>query len=127
MDLSINDGTLVVTGGPGDTTQTAIVITKTPKGLSAAGAEQMLLQKWFGRQGTDWTRQQQDLLQQNGRTYDVYRVTLVDGSERMLYFDVTEWLGACSSNSMGRAHGACEVRSRREKEAMRDIADAEQR
>ena len=28
---------------------------------------------------------------------------------------------------MGRAHGACEVRSRREKEAMRDIADDEQR
>ncbi len=92
MDLSINEGTLVVTGGPGDTAQTAIVIKKTPKGLSAAGAEQMLLQKWFGRQGTDWTRKQQDLVQQNGRTYDVYRVTLVDGSERMLYFDVTEWL-----------------------------------
>jgi len=28
---------------------------------------------------------------------------------------------------MGRAHGACETRSRREEEAMRDIADDEQR
>jgi hypothetical protein len=27
---------------------------------------------------------------------------------------------------MGRAHGACEVRSRREEEAMRDIGDDEQ-
>jgi glycosyltransferase involved in cell wall biosynthesis len=36
-------------------------------------------------------------------------------------------LGAGPSNSMARAHGACEVRSRREKEAMRDIADDEQR
>ena len=42
MDLSINEGTLVVTGGPGDTLQTAIVIKKTPRGLSAAGAEFML-------------------------------------------------------------------------------------
>ena len=44
MDLSINEGTLVVTGGPGDTPQTAIVIKKTPRGLSAAGAETMLLE-----------------------------------------------------------------------------------
>ena len=96
MDLSINEGTLVVSGGPGDTAQTAIVIKKTPKGLSAAGAEQMLLQKWFGRQGTDWTRTQQDLLLQNGRTYDVHRVTLAGGSERTLYFDVTDWLRTTS-------------------------------
>src|SRR5688572_20401557 len=36
-------------------------------------------------------------------------------------------LGACPSNGMGRAHRACEVRSRREEEAMRDIGDDEQR
>lgn len=93
MDLSINEGTLVVTGGPGDTAATAIVIKKTPKGLSAAGAEHMLLQKWFGPRGTAWTLKGQELLKQNGRTYDVYRVTLADDSERSLYFDITEWLG----------------------------------
>ena len=36
-------------------------------------------------------------------------------------------LGAGPSNGMGRAHGTCEVRSRREEEAMRDLADDEQR
>jgi hypothetical protein len=92
MDLSINEGTLVVTGGPGDSLQTAIVIKKTPRGLSAAGAETMLLGKWFGERGTNWTMKRQEMLQVDGRTYDTYSVVLTDGSERRMYFDVTEWL-----------------------------------
>jgi hypothetical protein len=92
MDLSINEGTLVVTGGPGDTLQTAIVIKKTPRGLSVAGAETMLLQKWFGERGTSWTMKGQTMLIVDGRTYDAYEVVLNDGSERRLYFDVTDWL-----------------------------------
>ena len=93
MDLSINEGTLVVTGGPGDSPQTAIVIRKTPRGLSAAGAEYMLLQRWFGRRGTAWTLTKQELLQADGKTFDVYEVALSDGSTRRFFFDVTEWLG----------------------------------
>lgn len=92
MDLSINEGTLVVTGGPGDTLQTAIVIKKTPRGLSAAGAEYVLLGKWFGERQKQWTLKSQTLLQQEGRTYDAYEVVLADGSEKRLFFDVTEWL-----------------------------------
>ncbi|HET9467581.1 MAG TPA: hypothetical protein VFO48_04180 [Vicinamibacterales bacterium] len=92
MDLSINEGTLVVTGGPGDTLQTAIVIKKTPRGLSAAGAETMLLRKWFGEPGTNWTMKRQEMMQLEGRTYDSYEVALTDGSVRKLFFDVTDWL-----------------------------------
>lgn len=92
MDLSINEGTLVVTGGPGDTLQTAIVIKKTPRGLSAAGAETMLLRKWFGEGGRNWTMKAQTMQVVDGRTYDAYEVVLSDGSERRLYFDVTDWL-----------------------------------
>ena len=92
MDLSINEGTLVVTGGPGDTLQTAIVIKKTPRGLSAAGAEAMLLGKWFGERDRNWTLTRQEMVQVEGRTYDTYEVVLTDGSERQLYFDVTDWL-----------------------------------
>ena len=92
MDLSINEGTLVVTGGPGDTLQTAIAIKKTPRGLSAAGAEHMLLRKWFGERDTNWTLKHGSMLQLDGRTYDIYDVVLSDGSGRRLYFDVTEWL-----------------------------------
>ena len=92
MDLSINEGTLVVTGGPGDTLQTAIVIKKTPRGLSAAGAEFMLLGKWYGERQKDWTLKRQAMLQVEGRTYDAYEVVLADGSLKRLFFDVSEWL-----------------------------------
>jgi hypothetical protein len=94
MDLSINEGTLVVSGGPGDALQTAIAIKKTPRGLSAAGAEMTLLGKWFGQRGKDWTMKSQTMELVEGRTYDVYVVVLTDGSRRRLYFDVTDWL-AC--------------------------------
>jgi hypothetical protein len=92
VDLSINEGTLVVSGGPGDSPQTAIVIKKTPRGLGAGAAEAMLLQKWFGERGRAWTLTRQELLQAGGRTYDVYEVALNDGSRRHLYFDITDWL-----------------------------------
>ncbi|RPI51932.1 MAG: hypothetical protein EHM55_17760 [Acidobacteria bacterium] len=92
MDLSINEGTLVVSGGPGDSLQNAIAIKKTPRGLSAAGAEDMLLKKWFGERGKNWTLTRQELIQADGKTYDVYEVVLSDGSRRSLHFDVTDWL-----------------------------------
>ena len=99
MDLSINEGTLVVTGGPGDTLQTAIVIRKTPRGLSAAGAEHMLLGKWFGQRNTDWTMKRQAMVQVDGRTYDTFEVVLNNGSERRLHFDVTDWLASVGAPS----------------------------
>jgi hypothetical protein len=94
MDLSINEGTLVVTGGPGDSPQSAIAIKKTPRGLSAAGAEHVLLQKWFGERGKAWTLVRLEMMQLDRRTYDVYEVELGGGTRRRVYFDVTDWLAA---------------------------------
>ncbi len=92
MDLSINEGTLVVTGGLGDSFQTAIVIKKTPKGLSAAGAEHVILTQRYGTRDTEWTLKEQDSLQRDGRTYDTYVLVLSNGAKKNLYFDVTDWL-----------------------------------
>jgi hypothetical protein len=92
MDLSMNEGTLVVTGGPGDSMHTAIVIRKTPKGLSAAGAEHLFLTERYGQRGHEWTLKTQDLLKADGRVYDMFRILLHDGTERALFFDVTDWL-----------------------------------
>jgi hypothetical protein len=52
----------------------------------------MLLRKWFGDRDKDWTMKRQTMLQVDGRTYDTYDVVLAGGSERQLFFDVTEWL-----------------------------------
>jgi hypothetical protein len=92
MDLSINEGTLVVTGGPGDSLQTAIVIKKIPKGLSAAAVEQLILEQRYGQRGEAWTLARQDLMNVDGRTYDALHVVFSDATARALYFDVTDWL-----------------------------------
>ena len=92
MDLSINEGTLVVTGGIGDSPSTAIVIKKTPKGLSAAGAEHLILSQRFGKRGESWTLTSQELIKQDGRVFDRFHIVLPGGVERALYFDVTDWL-----------------------------------
>ena len=92
MDLSINEGTLVVTGGLGDSPSAAIVIKKTPKGLSAAGAEHLILTQRFGKRGEGWTLTRQELLTQDGRVFDVFQIRLSGGIDRALYFDVTDWL-----------------------------------
>jgi len=60
------------------------------------------------------------------RSHDARRGRL-DRNPSDRHIDGGDSLGAGPSHSMGRAHGACEVRSRREEEAMRDIADDEQR
>jgi hypothetical protein len=98
MDLSINEGTLVVTGGPGDSVHTAIVIKKTPKGLSAAGAEHLLLTQRYGRRGQEWKLTRQDLIKQDGRVFDTFHIVLSDGAERDLFFDVTDWLAHVQSH-----------------------------
>ena len=92
MDFSINEGTLVVTGGLGDSFQTAIVIKKTPKGFSAAGAEHLILTQRFGSRDSEWKLTQHDSVMRDGRTYDTYTVVLSDGMQKKLYFDVTDWL-----------------------------------
>ena len=92
MDLSINEGTLVVTGGVGDSLPNAIVIKKTPKGLSAAGAEHLMLEQRFGKRGQGWTLKRQELVRHDGRVFDAFHIVLSGGVERALYFDVTDWL-----------------------------------
>jgi hypothetical protein len=92
MDLSINEGTLVVTGGPGDNMHTAIVIRKTPKGLSAAAAELMLLTRRYGTRDEGWTLERQELVRDGVRVFDTYDIVLAGGDRRSVWFDITEWL-----------------------------------
>jgi hypothetical protein len=101
MDLSINEGTLVVTGGTGDSLQTAIVIRKTPRGLSAAGAEHLLLAQRCGQPGEAWTVQRQELIKYDGRVFDAVHVVLAGGDARTFYFDVTDWLAGIRQPETG--------------------------
>jgi hypothetical protein len=54
----------------------------------------MFLTRRFGHRGKDWTLKDQDLRQIDGKIYDVYSVRLTEGTDRKLYFEVTDWLSS---------------------------------
>jgi hypothetical protein len=97
MDLSINEGVLVVSGGTGDSPRSAIFIKRAPKGTSAVDAEHMYLTQRFGRYGRAWQLKIRELVHEEARAYDLLRIVLADGDERTLYFDVTDWLARAES------------------------------
>ncbi len=92
MDLSINEGVLVVGGGVGDSPRSAIFIKRAPRGTSAVDAEDMYLTQRFGRRGHGWTLVTRELVHDHGRAYDRLRILVGQTDERTLYFDVTDWL-----------------------------------
>lgn len=53
--------------------------------------EQRWLQENLGRKYQAWQTQDQSLYQRDGRYYDVFVLTLSDGSERTVVFDITSF------------------------------------
>ena len=105
MDLSVNEGVLVVGGGAGESPRSAIFIKRAPKGTSAIDAEHMYLTQRFGRHGRGWQLGTRELVHDQGRAYDCLRIVLAGGKERTLYFDVTDWLAQAESQFKLKAEG----------------------
>jgi hypothetical protein len=81
------------TGGAGDTPETAIIIRGMPNHTRGVQAEYLYLTRRFGRRGTDWELTKQALLQVGGRSYDEMRIKLSDGTQKTIFFDITEFFG----------------------------------
>lgn len=92
MDLSVNAGTLVVGGGLGDSLRAAVVLKRTPRGMSAIEAEFLYVAQRFGAQRTGWRIEGRHLHRLEGRSFDELRIVLPDGSRRVLFFEVTALL-----------------------------------
>ncbi len=88
-----NLGGITLSGGPGDTPQTAIAIQGAPNTMAGIGAEYLCLEALFGRRGVDWQLERQALLARAGRHYDEMRLRLADGMVRTVYFDITDFFG----------------------------------
>ena len=56
-------------------------------------SEYVYLNAKYGLRGLDWELVQQALLTENGREYDQMDLKLFDGTEKTLYFDITEFFG----------------------------------
>ena len=97
MDLSVNEGVLVIGGGVGDAPRSAITIKRAPKGTSAVDAEQLYLTQRFGPHARGWQLRTRELVYEEGRAYDLIRIELAGGDERRLFFDVSDWLARAES------------------------------
>ena len=80
-------------GGPGDTPETAVVISGAPNSQVGIDAEYYYLMKKFGRPNVDWKLKRQSVLHVKGRDYDRMEIELKDGSKKDVFFDITEFFG----------------------------------
>lgn len=90
---SLNLDGITLSGGPGTTVQTAIVIQGASSTMAGIRAEHLCLEALFGRKGVDWQLERQALLSSAGRHYDEMRLRLADGTFRTIYFDITDFFG----------------------------------
>ncbi len=65
-------------------------ITSTKMGIKV---EFILLESDFGFRGEDWHLVRQQLINCDGRKYDIITIQFLDGTERDVYFDITDWFG----------------------------------
>ena len=80
-------------GGPGDTTETAVVISGAPNSMVGIDAEYYFLAKQFGRQNVDWRLKRQSVLNQKGKVFDRMDLEMKDGSKKTVFFDISEFFG----------------------------------
>ena len=80
-------------GGPGDTPETAVLISGAPNSIAGTAAEYDYLRKEFGRENVDWNLFRQSVLEQGGKFYDRLELHLKDGSRKIVFFDISEFFG----------------------------------
>ncbi len=80
-------------GGPGDTPETAVVISGAADSMAGISAEYDWLARKFGRKNVDWSLRRQSVMQQQGKVYDRMEIELKDGSRKTIFFDITGFFG----------------------------------
>jgi hypothetical protein len=80
-------------GGPGDTTETAVVILGASDSKVGIDAEYSYLEKKFGRRNYDWKLKRQGVYLHKGKVYDRMEIDLKDGGQKTLFFDISEFFG----------------------------------
>ena len=80
-------------GGPGDTTATAVVISGAPNSRVGIDAEYYYLMKKIGQPQVDWKLKRQSVLREKGKVYDRMEIELKEGGKKSVFFDITEFFG----------------------------------
>ncbi len=93
IGISFGQPNITVKGGPGDTPETAVVISGAADSMAGISAEYDWLAQKFGRKNVDWSLRRQSVMQQQGKVYDRMEIELKDGSRRIVFFDISGFFG----------------------------------
>lgn len=76
----------------GESIEDAIVI-HAPNSRTGVAKEYEWVRKHFGQPNVDWILVFQQLLDEGDRFYDLLHIRLADGTEKDIYFDITDFFG----------------------------------
>lgn len=80
-------------GGPGDSPETAVVISGAANSMVGIEAEYFFLEKQFGRRNVDWKLKRQSVRNIKGKVYDRMEIELKNGDKKDVYFEISEFFG----------------------------------
>lgn len=80
-------------GGPGDIINSAVIIWGASDHIAGVLGEYQFLAAKFGRRDIDWEVVSQTLLIHDHRKYDQMEIKLSDGSQQIVFFDISEFFG----------------------------------
>ena len=84
---------IVFEGGGGESPDAAVIIKGAKDIVVGLAAEYYYLEMKYGRQNVKWKLISQNLLQKHDRHLDLLRIRFVDGSQKEVFFDITEFFG----------------------------------
>jgi hypothetical protein len=80
-------------GGPGDTLETAVVITGAANSIAGIAAETKYLEKRFGRHNRDWELTRKATFQKDDNYFDRVDIELKNHTTKTIFFDITKFFG----------------------------------
>jgi len=84
---------IVFEGGPGDTFKNAVIIRGASDNMNGVLAEYECLSVVYGKRDQDWEVKKQTLWKKWFHTYDQIDIVLSDGTQRTIFFDITDFFG----------------------------------
>lgn len=91
--LELSQPGIYFEGGSGETLNNAIIIKGAENGNVGVAIEHQYLDMKFGCRNLTWKIDKQELLVENNRRYNQIDIQLRDGSDRTIFFEITDFFG----------------------------------
>ena len=84
---------IIYKGGNGLTEEEAVIILAAKNETEGVDAEYNWLEDKFGEQNVSWELNDQELMDEGDKQYDILRIKFPSGEIKEFWFDITEFYG----------------------------------